>query len=204
MSQLIYETLANLIPVDCTIIEIGAHIGTDTRELYYRLAPKNYYAVEPDNRNIIELVKLRLPIQIIKGAISDTNGVQSFWLSSGYTPHGRLHTDSNSLLQPIDNPNRPGWITFRESRMTCFTLDSIHPFPDTIDLIWMDIQGAELKAIRGGFKVLSRTKYLYTECQEGRYYNQPGLDKILQALPGWELIERFGDNALLKNKQVSR
>ena len=203
MSQLIYETLASLIPVDCTIIEIGAHIGTDTRELYYRLAPKLYYAIEPDNRNIIELIKLRLPIQIIKGAVSSTNGVQSFWLSSGHTPHGRLHTDSNSLLEPMDNPNRPGWIKFRQDKVQCFKLDDIHVFPDTIDLIWMDIQGAELLAIQGGFKTLAKTKYLYTECQENRYYNQPGLHKILQALPGWELIERFGDNALLKNKSTN-
>lgn len=199
MSQSIYETLASLIPVDCTIIEIGAHIGTDTVKLYHYLAPAEYYAIEPDNRNILELIKLRLPIQIIKGAVSNANGVQPFWLSSGVTPHGRIHTDSNSLLKPIATQDRPSWVNFRESRITCFTLDDIHPFPDKIDLIWMDIQGAELKAIEGGQRVFSRTKYLYTECQENRYYNQPGLYRILKALPDWEMVLRNGDNVLLRN-----
>lgn len=197
----IYETLSILIPVDCTIIEIGAHIGTDTEKLYYHLAPSEYYAIEPDERNISALVSLRLPIKIIKSAIGNINGEVDFWYSSGQTPHNRLHTDSNSLLKPITNSNRPKWVTFEQGKVLCNRLDDLLPYVRGIDLIWMDIQGAELLAIEGGQKVFSRAKYLYTECQEGRYYNQPGLDGILQALPGWELVFKVGDNVLLRNKE---
>lgn len=199
----IYPTLQNLISPNSIIIEIGAHIGTDTQKLYELLQPKKLYAIEPDARNIIELVRLHLPIRIIKCAISNTNGRTLFYRSSGVIPNkNRIHTDSGSLLKPIEHPARPDWVTFDKTEVFCFRLDDLMSDVSKVDLIWMDVQGAELMVIEGGYGTLSKTRYLYLECQEGRYEEQPGEAKVMEALQGWRTVERSGDNILLKNDTI--
>lgn len=203
MGHSIYPMLQNLISPNSIIIEIGAHIGTDTQKLYELLKPKKLYAIEPDPRNIIELVRLHLPIKVIKCAIGNTNGRVAFYRSSGLIPgKNRVHTDSGSLLKPVDHPNRPKWVTFDKTEVFCFRLDDLMRDIDRVDLIWMDVQGAELMVIEGGYDTLAKTKYLYLECQEERYEGQPGEAKVLEALKGWSIVERSGDNILLKNDTI--
>lgn len=198
----IYPKLRELIQPGCTIIEIGAHIGTDTAKLYKQLKPRRYVAIEPDQRNIKELIKLHLPISIVMFAVSNVTGTQDFWLSQGKIPHrDRIHTDSNSLLKPLKNTQRPAHVTFRKSTIKCYRLDDIIN-DKLIDLIWMDVQGAELLVIEGGQRTFEKTRYLYTEVQEGRYQGQPGLDGVMAALPGWEAIYKNGDNVLLENTAI--
>jgi hypothetical protein len=78
-------------------------------------------------------------------------------------------------------------------------LDTLMFDLEQVDLIWMDVQGAELLVIEGARQTLKKTHYLYTECQEGRYRGQPGLNRIVKELPGWEMVLRNGDNVLLRN-----
>lgn len=193
--MMIYQHLAQLIKPGGTIIEIGAHIGTDTAKLHHLLKPSCYYAIEPDPRNIKRLEALALPIRIIQTAVGERNGRAPFWYSSGQTSKGREHTDSNSLLEPV---NQPEWVTFKAGTVVMSMLDTLTIDLGWIDLIWMDVQGAELLVIEGARQTLKKTHYLYTECQEGRYIGQPGLKGILAALSGWEVVLRNGDNVLLK------
>lgn len=198
--EVIYNKLKEIIKPGCSIIEIGAHIGTDTKKLSKILQPDKFYAIEPDIRNVKALVRLRIPnITIINAAIGNQTSTQPFYQSYGNTPGGRVHTDSNSLMKPIETTKRPGWVKFRETTTKVYRLDTI--VLGEIDLIWMDVQGAELLVIEGATETLKRTKYLYTECQEGRYEGQPGKDGILDALPNWELIFEDGDNILLRNNE---
>jgi len=193
---MIYHHLARLIQPGSTIIEIGAHIGTDTAKLYHLLKPARYYAIEPDPRNIKRLEALDLPICIIQTAIGNCNYRVPFWYSHGRTPKGREHTDSNSLLEPV---NQPEWVTFEMRTVVMSMLDTLMVDLEQIDLIWMDVQGAELLVIEGATQTLKKTHYLYTECQEGRYKGQPGLKGIMKVLSGWEMVLRNGDNVLLRN-----
>jgi FkbM family methyltransferase len=195
---MIYQRLAQLIKPGGAIIEIGAHIGTDTVRLYRLLEPARYYAIEPDPRNIKRLEALGLPVRIIQTAVSNRDGRAPFWYSGGQTRKGREHTDSNSLLEPVKQPD---WVTFERGTVVTSTLDTLFPGPAPFDLIWMDVQGAELLVIEGARETLKKTDYLYTECQEGRYMGQPGLKGILAALPGWEAVLKNGDNVLLRNKK---
>jgi len=195
----IHRKLKELIKPGGVIVEIGAHIGTDTTKLHNNLKPVVLYAFEPDPRNYSKLEDLNLEnVEICDVFIGNKDETVLVWWSYGETPNGREHTDSNSLMKPKDNAP---WVKFRKGVSCCYTLDSIYFLKKIkIELIWMDVQGAEILIIEGGRSVLSRTKYLYTECQEGRYEGQFGLDKILAALPNWKLVERFGDNALLRNE----
>lgn len=204
----IYHKLGKILPVIASpiIIEIGAHIGTDTKKIARLLQrPYLYIAIEPDKRNHPKLKELceRLDITLVPFAIGDKTGEVNFWYSEGRS----LATDFNSLKRPIKTSGRPDWVEFKRGRVQCLRLDDLvfnelffENDSQNIDLIWMDVQGAELEVIRGATKTLERTRYLYTECQEGRYEGQPGFARIMMALSGvWEIVYKDPANVLLRN-----
>jgi hypothetical protein len=73
---------------------------------------------------------------------------------------------------------------------------------DHVDLLKMDIQGAEIDAIMGGQETLAKTSYLVMEAVESpEYEGQENLMGLVAALPGtWVLLERLVSDALLVNR----
>jgi FkbM family methyltransferase len=206
----IYEYLKQLLSplTDSTVIEAGAHIGTDTRRITELLkAPYTYYAFEPDPRNLPALVKVARPlgVSVLEFALADVDGVVTFYQSHGYQPgKARQFTDGSSLKAPRDNIKLRPWMSFTETQVTARRLDTVCKILsiDAVDFMWMDVQGGELEVINGGLQTLRRTHWLYTECQTGRYEGQPGLDGILEALPGkWAMKWWSKSDVLLENER---
>ena len=76
---------------------------------------------------------------------------------------------------------------------------------EAIDFIWLDVQGAEMDVIRGGEKVLVKTRYIYTEYSDQELYEgQSPLDQLLNALPAFKIVERYRGDVLLENVTLSR
>ena len=202
---MIYRKLKQILPQlnNPVIVEIGAHLGTDTLKLSSMLTmPYTYFAIEPDKRNYQQLGPIceRVGAQLIPAAIGAKDAVVPFWFSSGDNGK-REHTDSSSLKKPVDCPQRPAHIEFKQKSVVCMKLDWLFGVYGLkhIDLIWMDVQGAELDVFEGGKIALKNTSYIYTECQEGRYEGQPGLDGIMKVLKNWRIVLKNGDNVLLEN-----
>lgn len=197
----VYPYIARL-PRSPTILEIGAHIGTDTRAILGLLGPCEYYAFEPDPRNLAELRMLQTvySFELIPNAVSEIDGPVTFYLSQGYTPKGREHTDS-SCLEPPARPGRP-WITgFVPVQVESVTLDTfcITSGIERVNFIWADIQGAERRMIDGAQWTLAHTDWLYLECDE-HVNGRPRLKDLLVRLPGnWRVELRTPTDALLKH-----
>ena len=86
----------------------------------------------------------------------------------------------------------------------CWSLDhltySLGIFGE-IDMLWVDIQGAERDMIAGGQNALSRTRYLFIEAETTELYEGMALrDELLTLLPGFKVIEEFEYNLLLEAK----
>ena len=73
-----------------------------------------------------------------------------------------------------------------------------------IDLIWADVQGSEHNMIQGGRQTLERTRFLYSEVYaQPMYEGQQNLDQLLALLGSdWELIGRYDDNFLARNRTL--
>ena len=68
----------------------------------------------------------------------------------------------------------------------------------------MDVQGAEIDVIRGGRNALKYTRYLYTEYSNKELYEgQISLKPLLDELIDFDVIVRYPDDILLKNKNES-
>jgi hypothetical protein len=71
---------------------------------------------------------------------------------------------------------------------------------DRVDLIWADVQGAEVDLIAGGTDTLASTRYLYTEYSDVELYEGAiDLRGIVSMLPSFRVRNRYPNDALLEN-----
>jgi hypothetical protein len=74
---------------------------------------------------------------------------------------------------------------------------------DAIDLIWADVQGAEVDLIAGGKEALKHTRYFYTEYSNTELYEgQINLRQLMALLPDFHVLRRYEKDVLLKNGRL--
>lgn len=191
------------------VVEIGVHHGDDTRELT-RTSPTgalDWIGFEPDPRNLAVLADR--DIRVVAKAVSDTEGEAELWLSSGWTPGSndtRWHTDSSSLNTPTAHLETAPWCRFDErASVTTTRLDTaLADQGDTpIDLVWVDVQGAQRKVIAGGAATLRRTRYLYIECHPTPMYEgEPTFEELCALLPDFAVVKRWPGEVLFRNRAM--
>jgi FkbM family methyltransferase len=187
------------------IVEAGACEGEDTIK-YSRLFPgSEIYAFEPLPYNI-DIARENFKkygidrIKLVGKALSDKTGTAKFFVSSGH-PSGTPETDwdygnkSSSLLPPDKHSAVSDFIAFNESIIVeTITLDKFckENKIDKIDLIHMDVQGAELMVLKGAADSLNFIKAIWMEVSTVPLY---------KGQPLAENIEKFmGDNGFIMVK----
>lgn len=209
------------------IIEIGAYDGRDTRELRDLFECPTILAFEAD-----PVIAANFFFDLSRKDNKPLNKNINFWgfaVGAQDQPASFLtsdnHRQSGSVCIPKEHCKVWPEIVFDElSLVPQYRLDTLaaHPFwpfrvepdnldeTDDIDLIWADVNGAELQVIEGARETLQKTKFLYIEFGVKELYEGQGnLAQIQQALPGfWVLLnaydvgKNFG-NALFENKELS-
>jgi FkbM family methyltransferase len=104
-------------------------------------------------------------ISLVRKAVSDHNGTLTF---NAFKRIGQ-NPGASSIFKPIrkilqTDHNEEG---FDEVEVECTRLDSF----EAPDLIWMDIQGAELLALRGLGNNLAKVKAIATEVETEKVYD---------------------------------
>lgn len=192
------------------ILEIGAHKGDSSNNIIHSLSPvKEYHAFEPDYRNFDLLKKQLANFKFAKvnfSAVGSFHGKTNFYHSGGVNTLSDDWSASSSIKKPKLATTENPWLTFdRTSEVDIIDIDTycISNNIHDIDFIWADVQGAEEDVILGASNMLKHTKFLFTEyCDFERYEEEIGKDKILQMLPGWDLIYDLGDDIFLANTNI--
>ena len=164
------------------------HTGRDWRLLAFECEKNNFAKFKARNLTAVEFFEL---------AVSDRCGPAQF-IGSGTWPY------SGSLKEPVNHRVSHAWIPFQPPvDVMCTTLDSVFLSCrlDHIDLIWMDVQGAEDLVIAGGQKALAKTHWIWCEIYESEEYaGHIGREEFLRRLPGrWEIVEVQGTDVLFNN-----
>lgn len=199
------------------IVEIGTHFGNDTIEIRKLFPKSEIICFEPDPRNV-SVIKENWNSNnvgvLYELAASDFNGKTTFHLSSGdcsFWTDDELWSKkewsaSSSIKKPVKHTEVHPWIKFDEViEVDCVKLDDFQPLNEKIiDFIWMDVQGAEDLVINGSKKILTNTRFLFTEYNnEELYENQLNLEGILELLgPDWSVLSIFSNDILLKNTKL--
>jgi FkbM family methyltransferase len=185
------------------IFDVGSRDCIQSIEFYNSFPNAKIFAFEcnpntvPICRKNIENYKDR--ITLIEGAVCDYNGEIKFY------PINQQKTitswsDGNPGASSLFKSN--GMYTLEtyvqdEIYVKCHTLDSIlvkYNIP-RVDIIWMDLQGAELLALKGLSNNLHNVKYIHTEvCIKPIYENQglfPEINDYLTNLFCFEPVNNF-------------
>jgi len=160
------------------IFDIGSRDCQQSIEFYKTFPNAKIYAFEC-NPNTIDLCEKNIipyqdRITLIKGAVCDYDGSITFY------PINQEKTkttwkDGNPGASSLFKSNGEYTIeTYVQDEITtnCHRLDTImnkHNIP-CVDIIWMDLQGAELLALKGLGNKLSSVEYLYTEVSHIEMY----------------------------------
>ncbi len=178
------------------LVELGAQDGSDTEWMIEASRRPKVFCIEADPLNFEDLTAKMLPIVAVHGAIADHTGICEFWGSrSSGGGFGSIYRPLDGLSVPPDEFSGIGPVP-------CYTFDdfcSRHNIGQ-IDLLYVDIHGAERDMIDHGRAAISRTRYLFMEVfNRAVYQNMATRDQLLAMLPGWVLMQEFPWNLLLKN-----
>lgn len=152
------------------IYDIGANNGSWTKELKRLWPDANYLLFEPNQEHRKELGDA--PYYV---ALSDTDGVKTFWQSTSKFDTG------NSLYRELTNN------PFQKTEIACHRLDSFTLPPP--DLMKLDTQGSELDILRGAKKALAAVEIIQLECSL-HHYNEgaPLMADVICQMRDWGFI----------------
>lgn len=166
-----------------TIVEVGAHGGSDTEEFALLFPNGDIHAFEAHPRIYCQLhrrVHWYPNVTTYCCAVSNDYGLKEFNPSSGSS------TMSGSLLEPSLHRQVYPEVAFQKSEaflVPTVTLDNFLGVSrlDTINLLWIDVQGAELQVLAGASKSLASIQYIYTEASLTPLYENGASFSALEA-----------------------
>lgn len=169
-----------------TIFDLGANVG-DIAVEYRKLFPQSrVYAFEP-LPDLLEILQRKVSgdpcVHIQPVAVSDSLGKTTFHVNAKSDTSSLLETDLSQVPDSYHAVQR----TERRIEVPIVTLDSFcgeHSI-EHIDILKLDIQGAEHAALRGASRLLSeqRIGIIYTEAFMLPFYkDQPLLGDICKLL----------------------
>lgn len=178
------------------VIDIGAHVGSFTQHLV-NIFPNCEFRLIEANPNCEEYLKqLNQPYQIL--ALSNHSGVTNL-----YVEKANLIGTGASLYKENTEWYEEGKYELLE--IPTDTLDNQNYFPDQIiDLVKMDVQGAEFDILMGGRKTITRSKYVLAEVSLLEYnHNAPLIDKVVSKMKEYGFyIEDILEYHKLSNNQI--
>ena len=201
------------------IFDIGSRDCQQSIEFYKTFPNAKIYSFEcnPNTLHLCEenIIPYQDRITLIKGAVCDYDGNITFY------PINQEKTkttwkDGNPGASSLFKSNGKYTVeTYVQDEITtnCHRLDTImnkHNIP-CVDIIWMDLQGAELLALKGLGNKLSSVEYLYTEVSHKEMYTGQVMYKELNdymiknnfsilnklRLSGWQ------EDVVYKKKKIS-
>jgi FkbM family methyltransferase len=203
-----------------TMLEFGACDGYHTNQFLHMLRtlekPFTYHAFEPERVNFETCMNATRKnegfFQLWPLAVGAETGIKPFYVSSGQKkgPNGEVldnYYGSSSIRAPKLVTSAWPDMKFRTDQADVTTLDDFaeNHIDGTIDFIWADIQGAQTDLVLGGPKTFPRVRYLYVEYEGSEMYvgEAIGYEPVAALLPGFDVVEDYGGDILLKNRSFS-
>ncbi|HTX19079.1 MAG TPA: FkbM family methyltransferase [Bacteroidota bacterium] len=174
------KVIARFVPSDPIVIEAGAHVGVDTVEMAKRWPRGTIYAFEPVPE-LFEQLRLNTNryrnVRCFQSAVGDKTGMTEIHISTGASD------GSSSLLNPKEHLRiHPDVLFPRSVTVPITTLDdwAMKNAVSRVDLLWLDLQGYELRTMMSSPKVLSTVSAIHSEVMLIESYEGNSLYKDLR------------------------
>lgn len=169
------EEIRRLVPDVRVIVEAGACDGANTQQMAEAWPDATIHAFEPVP-DAFQVTRERVGgypnVRLYEAALSDSDGAARMFVSTdgagGYRP------DSSSLLMPTEHKSLMPEVLFdpHTVKVQTVTLDSWaeeNAVP-AVDLMWLDMQGVELRVLQASPRVLSSVRAVAMEVSRRELY----------------------------------
>ena len=197
--------IKNYLNEDAVIFDIGANVGAFLFQLETKLNPKHIFAFEPNNKLNKRLNRLFPNAHILPLALSDENTTAEFKVpiinGKKVASRGTLNTnykekgEEKSLIEKVEVIKLDDWAVIKDFKK--------------IDFIKIDVEGNEMKTLKGGEKTIKRFMPTLMVEMEQRHHTTPIWDEITEVASwGYDvnylnrntfILETLTENILLKN-----
>jgi len=178
------------------VVDIGAHVGDFTRQLASMSPNCEFILVEANPYCEEYLKKLNQPYKIL--ALSNHSGTTHLYVEKANS----IGTGASIYKE---NTDWYGEGKYELLEVPTDTLDNQNFFPEeVIDLVKIDVQGAELDILMGGNKTITRSKYVLAEVSLLEYnHKAPLMDKVVSKMKQYGFyIEDILEYHKLSNNQI--
>jgi FkbM family methyltransferase len=172
---------------DFIIFDIGSRDCLQSIELYKTFPNSRIYAFEC-NPNTINLCKTNIipysdRITLIQGAVCDYNGEITFYPINQEKTETSWKDGNPGASSIFKSNGRYSIETYVQDTIVtnCHRLDTVMKTYDIpkVDIIWMDLQGAELLALKSLGNYINNVRYIHTEVSHREIYTgQVMFDKL--------------------------
>lgn len=142
-----HQVMKKLVSRDSNCIDIGSHIGSVLAELHTLAPGGRHFAFEPIPTKAKWLTQKFPNTRVFQVALSDREGQVTF--SQNIT-----HPGFSGLARAKQRPND----RWEELNVRCVKLDDMIPEDVDIDFIKIDVEGAEVMALRGAEALIARCR----------------------------------------------
>jgi FkbM family methyltransferase len=142
-------------------IDIGAHVGNFTKELYYKFPKCKIVMVEANPNCEPHLRLLGKPYEIV--ALSNKEGYANLYVET-------INPVATGASLYKENTDWYGDGKYETITVPTKTLDSCNYFEgQPIDFIKIDVQGSELDILNGGEQTIKNTQFVLIEASLAEY-----------------------------------
>jgi FkbM family methyltransferase len=169
-----------------TIFDVGAMDGWEGTNMAKIFTDARIYAFEPSKNNVERCTKtymlqpysVRSRIALSNIALTDITGPMKFWAvdedtAANYPGKGKVNIGIGSIFK-LKDPDMWPWEHNAQMQVDIqsYRLDDycVAANIDSVDVIWMDVQGAELKVLQGAQDQLANVQCIMTEAGLIPYY----------------------------------
>ena len=179
----LYWAVKMYLPNNPVVLEAGAHEGFDTFGLSTIWPDGKVYSFEPVPNLFKELkdrVSNKRNVKIYNVALGEVTKTMRMYISSGDS------SGSSSLMKPTEHLQIYPGVEFKTTldvAMTSLNDWSQQEEVARIDLMWLDMQGYEMNALKGASRLLDNVSVIYTElCRRPLYEGMKTQDEYVSFL----------------------
>lgn len=173
---------------ESVLFDIGSNVGSYIRLAEPILQPQNIYAFEPNHTLYQRLKRLFPKINLFEIALSDENKMADFKVpfvnNQEKNARGTLCTDFSEIdenkfiLERVQVKTLENWMADKNIQK--------------IDYIKVDVEGNEMKTLRGAKTVIQKFRPILMVEMEQRHH-QTALQDLVQEIESWGFSAKFVD-----------
>lgn len=190
--------LTEFLPKDAVFMDVGANVGHFLYQLEYHLFPQNIYAFEPNKSLNKKLKRLFPKVQLFSVALSDENTVAEFKIP---VLRGEQVNSRGTLQTDFKEENEEKTVI---QKVKVVKLDDFAPIQNLkkLDFIKIDVEGNEMKTLRGAKETILKFKPTLMVEMEQRHHKEP-IWNLISEVVSWGFTANYLDRKTFELKKLT-